>query len=102
VARFARVSILNAELRDEILDKVKQLTPEHFEELVSRLLHAMGYGDSLKDVEGVPRGLGGGIDGTIEENKLGLDSIYSLSQTFKSNAGSTQSVEKRFKSFKGY
>jgi restriction system protein len=96
------MSILNAELRDEILDKVKQLTPEHFEKLVSRLLHAIGYGDSLKDVEGVPRGLGGGIDGTIEENKLGLDIIYNSSQTFKPNAGSTQSVEKRFTPFKGH
>ena len=36
----------------------------------------MGYGGSIKDVKGVPRGPDGGIDGTIKEDKLGLDVIY--------------------------
>lgn len=70
------VGILEAELQDELLEKVRQLTSERFEGLVLRLLHAMGYGGSLKDVEGVPRGPDGGIDGTIKEDKLGLDVIY--------------------------
>lgn len=81
------VGILNAELRDELIDKVKQLTPEHFEGLVLKLLHEMGYGGSLKDVEGVPRGPDGGIDGTIKEDKLGLDVIYIQAKRWESSVG---------------
>jgi restriction system protein len=79
--------ILEAELRDELLDKVKQLSPERFEELVLKLLHAMGYGGSLKDVEGVPRGPDGGIDGTIKEDKLGLDVIYIQAKRWENSIG---------------
>ncbi|PSB24020.1 restriction endonuclease [Stenomitos frigidus] len=81
------IGILNPELRDELLDKVKQLAPEHFEGLVLRLLHAMGYGGSLKDVEGVPRGPDGGIDGTIKEDKLGLDVIYIQAKRWENSIG---------------
>lgn len=69
-------SILEASLRDDLLDKIKQIDPGAFEWLVLRLLHAMGYGGSIKDVEGVPTGPDGGIDGLIKEDKLGLDAIY--------------------------
>ncbi len=69
-------SILEASLRDDLLDKIKQIDPGAFEWLVLRLLHAMGYGGSIKDVEGVPTGPDGGIDGLIKEDKLGLDTIY--------------------------
>lgn len=69
-------SILEANLRDDLLDKIKQIDPGAFEWLVLRLLHAMGYGGSIKDVEGVPTGPDGGIDGLIKEDKLGLDAIY--------------------------
>jgi restriction system protein len=81
------VGILEAELQDELLDKVKQLSPERFEELVLKLLHAMGYGGSLKDVEGVPRGPDGGIDGTIKEDKLGLDVIYIQAKRWENSVG---------------
>jgi restriction system protein len=69
-------SILEASLRDDLLDKIKQMDPGAFEWLVLPLLHAMGYGGSIKDVEGVPSGPDGGIDGLIKEDKLGLDAIY--------------------------
>ncbi|MBD3886258.1 restriction endonuclease [Phormidium tenue FACHB-886] len=81
------VGILDAELRDELLDKVKQISPERFEELVLKLLHAMGYGGSLKDVGGVPRGPDGGIDGTIKEDKLGLDVIYIQAKRWENSVG---------------
>jgi len=81
------VGILDAELQDELLDKVKQLTPERFEGLVLKLLHAMGYGGSMKDVEGVPRGPDGGIDGTIKEDKLGLDVIYIQAKRWENSVG---------------
>jgi restriction system protein len=81
------VGILDAELRDELLEKVKQLPPDRFEGLVLKLLHTMGYGGSLKDVEGVPRGPDGGIDGTIKEDKLGLDVIYIQAKRWENSVG---------------
>jgi len=47
----------------------------------------MGYGGSLKDVEGVPRGPDGGIDGTIKEDKLGLDVIYIQAKRWENSIG---------------
>lgn len=81
------IAILEAELRDELLEKVKQLSPESFEGLVLNLLHAMGYGGSLRDVEGVPRGPDGGIDGTIKEDRLGLDIIYIQAKRWENTVG---------------
>lgn len=64
-------------LAEEILSKVHNLTPSFFERLVVELLVKMGYGGSIKDA-GKAIGKSGdeGIDGTIKEDKLGLDIIY--------------------------
>jgi len=61
----------------EILDTVRKLSPIFFERLVVELLVKMGYGGSMKDA-GKAIGKTGdeGIDGTIKEDKLGLDIIY--------------------------
>lgn len=69
-------AVIEANLRDDLIDKIQQMDLGAFEWIVLRLLHAMGYGGSLKDVDGVPRGPDGGIDGLIKEDKLGLDAIY--------------------------
>lgn len=64
-------------LKQEILERVLNSSPEFFEKLVVELLPAIGYGSSL---EGSGKHLGksgdGGIDGVIREDKLGLDVIY--------------------------
>ncbi len=61
----------------ELIDKVTQLPPAFFERLVVELLVKMGYGGSINDA-GRAIGKTGdeGIDGTIKEDKLGLDIIY--------------------------
>lgn len=61
----------------DILNKVITLPPAFFEKLVVELLVKMGYGGSIKDA-GRAIGKSGdeGIDGTIKEDKLGLDIIY--------------------------
>ena len=61
----------------DILNKVITLSPAFFEKLVVELLVKMGYGGSMKDA-GRAIGKSGdeGIDGTIKEDKLGLDIIY--------------------------
>ena len=64
-------------LAQDLLSKVVALTPAFFERLVVELLVNMGYGGSIKDA-GKAIGKSGdeGIDGTIKEDKLGLDIIY--------------------------
>jgi restriction system protein len=64
-------------LAQDLLNKVISLSPAFFERLVVELLVKMGYGGSIKDA-GRAIGKSGdeGIDGTIKEDKLGLDIIY--------------------------
>jgi restriction system protein len=64
-------------LAQELIKRVLDLSPSFFERLVVELLVKMGYGGSIKDA-GKAIGKSGdeGIDGTIKEDKLGLDIIY--------------------------
>ncbi len=71
-------------LASELLNKVIELSPAFFERLVVELLVKMGYGGSIKDA-GKAMGKSGdeGIDGTIKEDKLGLDIIYIQAKRWK-------------------
>lgn len=71
-------------LASELLNKVVELSPTFFERLVVELLVKMGYGGSIKDA-GKAIGKSGdeGIDGTIKEDKLGLDIIYIQAKRWK-------------------
>lgn len=64
-------------LAQELRAKIIELSPVFFEKLVVELVVKMGYGGSMKDA-GKAIGKSGdeGIDGTIKEDKLGLDIIY--------------------------
>lgn len=68
---------INAKLADEILESVKKCTPAFLEELVVKLVVAMGYGGSREEAgQAIGRSGDEGIDGIINEDKLGLDVIY--------------------------
>ncbi|HDZ62399.1 MAG TPA: restriction endonuclease [Nitrospirae bacterium] len=68
---------LHSELSKELLDIVKSCSPEFFEKLVIDLLITMGYGGSRKEAgQAMGKSGDGGIDGIINEDKLGLDVIY--------------------------
>jgi len=68
---------IRSSLADELLNKVMELSPAFFERLVIELLVKMGYGGSIKEASAVIGKSGDeGIDGTIKEDKLGLDIIY--------------------------
>lgn len=70
-------SEITAALKDELLSKVLECTPEFFERTIIRLLVSMGYGGSYEQA-GMHLGKSGdgGVDGVINEDKLGLDLIY--------------------------
>ncbi len=65
-------------LADELLSQVKSCSPGFFEKLVVDVLIAMGYGGTRPDAAGevIGKSGDGGIDGTIKEDRLGLDVIY--------------------------
>ena len=67
---------LEADLKEQVLERVLQNSPEFFEHLVVRLLSSLGYGnaDTLSEVLGKVGD--GGIDGIIHQDKLGLDVVY--------------------------
>jgi len=68
---------LKDSLASELIDAIIGITSEFFERLVIDLLIKMGYGGSRKEA-GMALGKSGdeGIDGIINEDKLGLDVIY--------------------------
>ncbi|NIE67054.1 restriction endonuclease [Burkholderia sp. Ax-1719] len=79
---------LRANLEVELLDQVKSSTPAFFERLVVDLLVAMGYGGSRQDAGSVlGRSGDGGIDGTIKEDKLGLDVIHIQAKKWEGAVG---------------
>jgi restriction system protein len=64
-------------LAQELLGLVKQSSPSFFERLVVELLVSMGYGGSRRDAARAVGQVGDeGIDGIIDEDRLGLDTIY--------------------------
>jgi restriction system protein len=69
--------LIKQELASEVLATVKICSPEFFERLVVQLLIKMGYGGSRQEAgKAVGRSGDGGIDGIINEDRLGLDAIY--------------------------
>ncbi|MEH2512322.1 restriction system protein [Nitrobacteraceae bacterium AZCC 1564] len=72
------VNALQATLRSDLLQKILKNSPSFFEKLIVDLLVAMGYGGSIQDAatELLGRAGDGGVDGVINEDRLGLDRIY--------------------------
>ena len=72
------------ELASELLDKIRSNTWQFFEDLVIDLMVKMGYGGSRnKAGESIKRTNDEGIDGIINEDKLGLDVIYLQAKLWK-------------------
>lgn len=73
----AGFALIRSQVEVDLLSKVKSVSPESFEELVVKLILGMGYGGSQQDAgRAIGRTGDGGIDGVIQEDRLGLDRIY--------------------------
>jgi restriction system protein len=78
-------NLLRRELADELLEQIKSKPSGFFERLVVDLLLKMGYGGSHQNAGKVVGKSGdGGIDGIIDEDKLGLDTIYIQAKRYDS------------------
>lgn len=75
-------------LAQELLTQVKNSSPAFFERLVVELLVKMGYGGSHSEAARAVGKTGDeGIDGIIDEDKLGLDSIYIQAKRWENVVG---------------
>jgi len=78
---------IQADLADNVLQAVIKSSPGFFEKLVVELLVKMGYGGSRRDAARAVGGTGDeGIDGIIDEDQLGLDTIYIQAKKWKEDS----------------
>lgn len=90
----AGVKLIKEQLVSDLLLQMKEMDPHDFEGLVLDVLAAMGYGGgSRQSMQGVPRGPDGGIDGKINEDKLGLDQIFMQAKRYSDNSVSSEKVQ---------
>jgi len=83
--------ILNNELSEEILESIHNCSPQFFENLVIDLMLSMGYGGSNKEAgKAIGKSSDGGVDGLINEDKLGLDTIYLQAKRWKNKVGAPE------------
>ena len=79
-------SVLHAALKEDLLQRILAQSPAFFERAIVDLLVAMGYGGSHEDAA---RRLGrtgdGGVDGVIDEDRLGLDRVYVQAKRYASH-----------------
>ena len=74
-------SAIEAQVKNELLEKLKDIDPYFFEKVILILLNRMGYGDFVE----TSKSGDGGIDGIINEDKLGLDKIYIQAKRYNEN-----------------
>jgi len=68
-------------VKSDLLEKLKSIDPYYFEKVILILLNKMGYGDFIETAKSGD----GGIDGIINEDKLGLDKIYIQAKRYDEN-----------------
>lgn len=84
---------LNEILGEDILARIKSAPPSFFEKVVLDLLAALGYGLPGETASLRTGGTGdGGIDGVIEEDRLGLERIYVQAKRYANQAVTAHDV----------
>jgi restriction system protein len=79
---------LRDDLSAELLKTVTECSPSFFERLVIDVLVTMGYGGSRKEAgKAIGRSGDEGIDGIINEDRLGLDVIYIQAKRWQATIG---------------
>lgn len=78
---------LNESLADELIESMFAMDPYKFEKLVVDLLFSMGYGGSRTEAAQVTKKSNDeGVDGIINEDRLGLDVIYIQAKRYQREA----------------
>ncbi len=74
-------SAIEAQVKSDLLEKLKSLDPFFFEKVILILLNKMGYGEFVE----TSKTGDGGIDGIINQDKLGLEKIYIQAKRYNEN-----------------
>jgi len=74
-------SAIEAQVKSDLLEKLKSLDPFFFEKVILILLSKMGYGEFIE----TSKTGDGGIDGIINQDKLGLEKIYIQAKRYNEN-----------------
>lgn len=72
---------IEAQVKTDLLERLKNIDPYYFEKVILILLKKMGYGDFVETT----KSRDGGIDGIINEDKLGLEKIYIQAKRYNEN-----------------
>lgn len=72
---------IEEQVKSDLLDKLKEIDPYQFEKIILELLEEMGYGEFVE----TPKSNDGGIDGIINQDKLGIDKIYIQAKRYNEN-----------------
>lgn len=76
---------MRSSLESEILEEIKNQSPEFFEHLVTDLLAEIYGGEFEKNKEVTGRSGDEGIDGVIKQDRLGFNNIYIQAKRWESN-----------------
>jgi len=75
------ISDIEAQVKAELLEKLKNVNPYFFEKIILKLLKRMGYGDFIETTKSHD----GGVDGIINQDQLGLEKIYLQAKRYGDN-----------------
>jgi restriction system protein len=68
-------------VKSDLLERIKSIDPFYFEKVILILLNKMGYGEFIE----TSKTGDGGIDGIINQDKLGLEKIYIQAKRYNEN-----------------
>jgi restriction system protein len=81
-------SVLTSALRADLLSRILEQSPAFFERVIVDLLIAMGYGGTHENATlRLGKSGDGGIDGVVDEDRLGLDRIYIQAKRYAEHVG---------------
>jgi restriction system protein len=72
---------IEIQIQSKLLEKLKTIDPYYFEKVILILLQRMGYGNYQE----TSKSNDGGVDGVINEDKLGLEKIYIQAKRYSEN-----------------
>ncbi len=81
-------------LAQELLERMKAMPPAFFERLIVQLMLSLGYGGAFEEAgQALGKSGDGGVDGVINQDKLGLDKIYLQAKRWSNGSVGSNEVQ---------
>ncbi|MEE9429675.1 MAG: restriction endonuclease [Melioribacteraceae bacterium] len=91
-------SAIELQVKNDLLERLKDIDPYYFEKVILILLQKMGYGDFIE----TSKSGDGGIDGIINEDKLGLEKIFIQAKRYNENKVREKEIRNFIGAMSGY